>query len=78
MKRLQLSSVMTKEDISLQVFQGWKQQEGRIYYFTLFHKDEKNCMKGQAKNKVPESALSMTFVAYHNFVFKYSHQRNEL
>lgn len=31
-------------------------------------------MKGQAKNRVPESALNfMTLVAYHDFVSEYSH-----
>lgn len=38
------------------MFQGWKQQEEKIFYFILFQRVEKNCIKGQAKS-VPESAL---------------------
>lgn len=75
MKRLQLCLVMTKDDIRLQLSHWWKQQEeGNSFFFFLLQKVERNCMKGQAQNRVPESALNlMTLVAYRDFASEYSH-----
>lgn len=52
---------------------GSSRKRGIVFFFFL-QKVERNCMKGQAKNRVPESALNfMTLVAYHDFVSEYSH-----